>query len=119
MLSALLITLREVNMKRILLVGLIIVALSLAAGFAVPVFAHGPTEGDSGTPDQETWQSMHEACEEGDWQAMVEAAEDVHEGLGYAPCHGYDYPTSEDGSPNSWGGVMGGHMGGGGGMMGW
>ena len=106
-------------MKRILLVGLIIVALSLAAGFAVPIFAHGPAEGDSGTPDQETWQSMHEACEEGDWQTMVEDAEEVHEGLGYAPCHGDDYSTSEDGSPNSWGGMMGGPMGGGGGMMGW
>ena len=106
-------------MKRILLVGLIIAALSLAAGFAVPVLAHGPTEGDSETPDQGTWQAMHEACEEGDWEAMVEAAEEVHEDLDYAPCHGYESPSSEEGSPNSWDGTMGGHMGGWGGMMGW
>jgi len=106
-------------MKRILLVGLIVAALSLTAGFAVPVLAHGPTEGDSGTPDQETWQAMHDACENGDWDAMVEAAEEVHEDLGYAPCHGHDYPASEDGSRSSWRGTMGGHMGGWGGMMGW
>jgi hypothetical protein len=106
-------------MRRILLVGLIVAALSLTAGLTVPVFAHSPTEGDSETLDQETWQAMHDACEEGDWKAMVEAAEEVHEDLGYAPCHGYDYPASEDGSPNRWGAMTGGHMGGWGGMMGW
>lgn len=62
---------------------------------------------------------MHEVCEAGDWEAMAEAAEEVHEDLGNAPCHGYNYPTVKDGSPNSWGGAMGGHMGGWGGMMGW
>ena len=106
-------------MKRILLVGLGIAVLSLLAVFAIPVFANGPTEEDAETPDQETWQVMHEACEEGDWEAMVEAAEEVHEDLGYAPCHGY---LSEDGNQtgsNSWGGMMGSHMGGWSGMMGW
>ena len=106
-------------MKRYLLVGLIIAALSLAAGFAIPAFAHGPTEGDSETPDQEPWQVMHEACEGGDWDAMIEAADEAHGDLGYATCHGYDYRASEDGSPNSWDGAMGGHMGGWGSMMGW
>jgi len=62
---------------------------------------------------------MHDACEDGDWDAMVEAAEEVHEDLGYAPCHGYDYPASEDWNPNRWSGTMGGHMGGWSGMMGW
>lgn len=99
-------------MKRILLIGLIIVVLSLLTVFSIPVFAHGPTEGNSETPDQETWQAMHEACEEGDWEAMAEAAEEVHEGLSYAPCHGYGYPVPGEESPNSWGGMMGGHMGG-------
>ena len=106
-------------MKRILLASVIIVALSIAAGFAIPVLAHGPTEGDSETPDQGTWQAMHEACEEGDWETMLEAAEEVHEGLGYAPCHGNEYPSSEEGSPNNWESTMGGHMGGWNGMMGW
>jgi len=94
-------------MKRILLVGLVIAVLSLLVTLSIPVFAHGPTEGGSGTSDQETWQAMHEACEEGDWEAMVEAAEEMHEGLGYAPCHSYYYPASEDERSNGWGGMMG------------
>ncbi len=104
-------------MKRILLVGLVIAVLSLIVAFSIPVFAHGPTDGDSGTPDQETWQAMHEACEEGDWEAMVEAAEEFHEEAGYGDCHDYGY--GDEDSAYSQGGMMGGHMGGGGGMMGW
>lgn len=106
-------------MKRILLVALTIVVLSLLTVFTIPVFAHGPTDGDSETPDQDAWQAMHEACEEGDWEAMAEAAEEVHEELGYAPCHGSEYPASGDESPSGWGGMMGGHMGGWGSMMRW
>lgn len=106
-------------MKRILFVGLLITALSLGVGFAGPVFAHSPAEGDSGTPDQESWQAMYEACEKGDWEAMAEAAKEVHESFGYAPYHGYEYPSSNYWRPNSWGGMMGGHMGGWNGMMGW
>ena len=101
-------------MKRILLVGLLVASLGLlVAGFAIPVFAHGPGGGEAAPADQDAWESMHEACETGDWEAMAEAAEEVHgEDFGDMPCHG-------DGS-NHWG--MGGHMGGGmmgGGMMGW
>lgn len=106
-------------MKKILVIGTLIAILSLGAAFAVPAFGDSPTEGDSGTPDQQTWQPMHEACEEGDWDAMLEAAEEVHEGLGYASCHGYGYPASEEGNAGSRGGMMGGGMMGGrwGGMM--
>ena len=104
-------------MKRILLVGLVIAVLSLLVTLSIPVFAHGPTEGDSGTLDQETWQAMHEACEEGDWETMEEAAEEFHEKAGYGGCHGYD--TGDEDHTSGWGGMMGGHMGGGGGMMGW
>ena len=100
-------------MKRILLVGLTIVVLSLLTVFTIPVFAHGPTEGDSGTPDQETWQAMHEACEDGDWDAMTEAAEEAHgEYSDDMPCHGYGYEDSEQDarvSPGGWG-RMGDHM---------
>lgn len=53
---------------------------------------------------------MHEACEEGDWEVMGEAAEEVHEGLGYAPYRGYEYLASEEGRSNGWGGMMGGMM---------
>jgi len=52
-------------------------------------------------------QRVPDACEEGDWEAMVEAAEEMHEGLGYAPCHSYYYPASEDERSNGWGGMMG------------
>ncbi len=105
-------------MKRILVIGTVVAILSLGAAFAVPAFADSPTEGDSGTPDQQTWQAMHEACEDGDWQAMAETAEEVHKYLGDAPCHSDEYPATDDGGqtfPNRWGG-MSGHMGGG--MMG-
>jgi hypothetical protein len=86
-------------MKRVLVVGLIIAGLSVA-GFAIPVLAHG--SGGGGTANHEAWDAMHEACETGDWEAMAEAAEEVHGG--------------EMGSHMS-GGMMGDHMGGG--MMGW
>lgn len=48
----------------------------------------------SGRPTkQDAWEAMYEACVNGDWEAMAEAAEEAH------------------------GDGMGGHMGGG--MMGW
>ncbi len=105
-------------MKKVLMVGLVMVTLGLLAGFAIPVFAHGLDE-DVPT-DQEAWEAMHEACETGDWEAMAEAAEEVHgEDFDSMPCHGEDYYSSEEenrSSTSGWGG-MGGHMGGG--MMGW
>ncbi len=105
-------------MRRTLVIVTVVTILSLGAVFTVPVFADNPTDGDTGTPDQETWQAMHEACEEGDWEAMAEEFEEVHEDLGYAACHSDEYPATGDTEqtfPNRWGG-MGGHMGGG--MMG-
>ncbi len=78
----------------------------LIGNFAVPAFTHGTMEGDSGTSGQETWQALHKVCEE------------VHEGLGYAPCHGYKYPASEEG-PNTCSGMMGGHMSSWSGIVGW
>ncbi|MHC4665142.1 MAG: hypothetical protein ACYS9T_04180 [Planctomycetota bacterium] len=104
-------------MKKISLVGLVIAVLSLIVTFSIPVFAHGPTGGDLESPDQETWQEMHEACEEGDWEAMAEAAEEFHEEAGYGGCHGYG--TGDEDYTSGWNGMMGGHMGGRGGMMGW
>ena len=100
-------------MKRILLVGLVIAVLSILVTLSIPVFAHGPTEGNLETPDQETWQAMHEACEDGDWETMEEAAEEFHEEAGYGGCHGYD--TGDEDHTSGWSGMMGG----GGGMMGW
>ncbi len=86
-------------MKRILMIGLVVTTLGLLiAGFVTPLLAHGS---DDGQANEEAWEAMHEACENGDWEAMAEAAEAVH---------------GEDG------GMMGGGMMGsgmmGGGMMG-
>ncbi len=102
-------------MKRILLVGLVIVSL-LVAGFAIPVFGHGPEDGEAAPENEEAWEAMYESCEAGDWEAMAEAAEEVHgDDFGYMPCHGQGDYATEDGTQvraNRWGG-MGGHMGGG------
>lgn len=104
-------------MKKVLVFGLVVVTLGLLAGFAIPVFAHG-LDGDVPI-DQESWEAMHKGCETGDWEAMAEAAEEVHgENIGAMPCHGEDYDSSgeESGSSTSGWGGMGGGMGGG--MMG-
>jgi hypothetical protein len=101
-------------MKKLLLIGSIVLVLGLLiAGLTAPIFAHGPDDGGATTADEETWETMHEACEDGDWEAMAEAAEELHgEDFDHMPCHDED-----DHAPaNHWGG-MGGHMGRG--MMGW
>ena len=98
-------------MKRILLVGLVIAGLGfLVVSFALPALAHGPEGGEAAPANHEAWEAMHEACESGDWEAMAEAAEEVHgEDFGSMPCH-----------DEGWGHMGGGMMGGGwGGMMGW
>ena len=100
-------------MKKIFWVGLAIVSVALSSILTLPVFAHGP-DGDGAAPTEGTvWETMHEACETGDWEAMVEAAEEVHgEDFNSMPCHGEnDYDPA-----NYWGGTAG-HMGRG--MMGW
>jgi hypothetical protein len=124
-------------MRRTLLVGIITAAVvALVAVFAVPALAHGgPDDGGTTFPDQEAWEGMWEACANGDWEAMVEAMEEVFADM---PCFNGDYDTRDDGETQepgtgwSWGGGHGhmgggwqGHMGGswgghmGGGMMSW
>ena len=77
----------------------------VATVLAIPILAHGPDDGEPTRADGETWEAMHEACVSGDWEAMAEAAEEVHgEDLDYMPCHG-----EGDYTPNRWGG-MAGHM---------
>ncbi len=106
-------------MKRILLVGLAISLGLLVIAFTIPVFGHGPEDGEAAPANEEAWEAMYESCEAGDWEAMAEAAEEVHgDDFGYMPCHGQgDYAPDEGAGAraNRWGG-MGGHMGGG--MMG-
>ena len=101
-------------MKKLLLIGAIVLVLGLLiAGSTTSIFAHSPDNGGATPADEEMWGTMHEACESGDWEAMVEAAEEAHgEDFDYMPCHDED-----DYAPaNRWGG-MDGHMGRG--MMGW
>ena len=93
-------------MKRLLLIGSIVLVLGLLIiGSATSLFAHG-TEGGEDTPsNEEAWQAMHEACENGDWEAMAEAAEEAHgEDFEHMPYHDGNYHTPV----NGWGGMMGG-----------
>ena len=77
-------------MKKSLLIGSIMLVLGLLiAGLMTPVFAHGPDDGGAVSGNNEAWEAMHEACESGDWEAMVEAAEEVH-GEDFDYMHHYD-----------------------------
>ena len=92
-------------MKKLLLLGSILLVLGLTiAAFAIPLFAHDSADGEGTPADETAWEAMHEACENGDWDAMLKAAEEVHgEDFDDMPYHndsGYD--------PNWWGGS--GHM---------
>jgi hypothetical protein len=114
-------------MKRILLVGLVVAGLAVV-GYAGTAFAHGAEGTGTVTTNQDTWGTMYEACQTGDWEAMTEAAEAVHgEDFGYMPYHGEGYYAPEDGGQSpannrggTWDHMGGGTTGGGwGGMMGW
>ena len=78
-------------MKKLLLIGSIVLVLGLlVVGFTTPIFAHSPDDGGATPADDGAWETMHEACENGDYEAMAEW---------YAQCHG------EEGAVNS--GMMG------------
>jgi hypothetical protein len=110
-------------MKTIALVGL--AGVVLAIGLAVPALAHGTGgEGEAGGSPS-AWEAMYGACAAGDWEAMAEAAEEVHEDYSdYMPCYGYYEPEQDiqmyPDRGDRWDGHMdGGMMRGRGGMMGW
>ena len=91
-------------------------------GYAIPVFAHGPEGAEASTINQSTWEAMYKACRNGDWEAMTEAAEEMHgDNFGSMPYHGENYYAPDDGDQvpaDHWGGSgTQHHMGGG--MMGW
>jgi hypothetical protein len=103
-------------MKRFLLISLVVVGI--ISGFAIPVLAHGPGGGEAVPTSQDAWQAMWEACINGDWEAMAEAAEEIHgEASGHMPGHSYDAPEEGDKWPATRWSETGGHMGGG--MMRW
>jgi len=110
-------------MKRIILIGSTLIVLGLLAAWSIPALAHGLGTGQTTSNNDKAWENMYEACQNGDWEAMAEAAREVHgEDFGNMPYH-EDY----SGNPDENGGTysesrneMGNHMGGGmmgGGMM--
>ncbi len=93
-------------MKKLLLIGSIVLVLGLLiVGSTTFIFAHGTEDGGTTPANEAAWETMHEACENGDWEAMAEAAEEVHgEDFGYMPYHDGNYHTTA----NGWSGMMGG-----------
>ena len=88
------------KINRFLLVGLVVVILGvLIAGFASPIFAHSPDGGRATLPDGEVWEEMHQACENGDYQAMV---------AGHAEYHSAGDPMNEGMVGSGIMGMMGG-----------
>ncbi len=103
-------------MKKSLLIGSVLVVLGLLiVGFTTPTFAHSPGGSEDTSANEEKWEAMHEACENGGWEAMTEAAKEMHgEDFEGMPCH--DETNYDNDSDNYWG-DMGDRMGRG--MMCW
>ena len=61
------------KINKFLLIGLVVAILGvLIAGFASPIFAHGPGDGGVTPSNGEVWEEMHQACENDDYEAMGE-----------------------------------------------
>ena len=93
-------------MKKLLLIGSIVLVLwLLIVGSTTSLFAHGPEDGGTTPANDEAWQAMHEACENGDWEAMAKSAEEAHgDDFGHMPYHDGNHHSSA----NDWDGMMGG-----------
>ncbi len=63
--------------KRTWLVVLFLVGILVVTLGATPIFAHG-----SAVADDEAWEEMHQACENGDYEAMAELHAQYHGGEG-------------------------------------
>lgn len=67
------------KINRFLLVGLVVAILGvLIAGFASPIFALGADGGGATLSNGEVWEEMHQACENDDYEAMVEWHTEYH-----------------------------------------
>ena len=88
--------------KRTWLVVLVLVGILAVTFGAGPAFAQ-----ESAVSDGEEWEEMHQACENGDYEAMAEWRDQCEGGEGMM-----------GGGMMGGGTVGGGTMGGGGGMMG-
>ena len=70
-----------IKINRFLLVGLVVAILGvLIAGFASPIFAHSPDDGGATPSNGEVWEELHQACENDDYEAMVEWHAEYHSG---------------------------------------
>jgi len=110
-------------MKKLLLASLALAALGLlVVTFAIPAFANGEGNTSATTQTDGAWETMYQACKNGDWQAMAEAAKELHgEDFGYMPCHSEnpgESGTNSGNTTNSWGN-MSDHMSGGMMQNGW
>lgn len=61
-------------MEHILQVTLAIPSLGLLTTLAVPAFVHEPGEIEAISTDQETWEAMHEAYEDDEWEVLAQAS---------------------------------------------
>ena len=91
-------------MKKLLVIGSIVLVLGLLiGGSTTSIFAHVPEDGEATLANGVVWDTMHEACENGDWEAMAKAAEEAHgEDFGHMHSHDENSYAPADG----WGGMM-------------
>jgi len=74
-------------MKKLLLIGLIVLVLVLLmVSFATPLLAHGPDDARATPSNGEAREEMHQACENGDYETMTEW---------YDQCHGAEDTMNE------------------------
>lgn len=115
-------------MKKIIVIGSALAVIGLLMALTIPALAHGSGNGTANSANGQAWEDMYNACQNGGWEAMQEAASGVHgDDFGNMPYHEEYNDTTNDGNETSGGdlsGTGGSYMGGGmmdggwGGMMG-
>jgi hypothetical protein len=95
---------------------IIIVAVLVFALGTTAVFAQGSTEQDGQTGN--FWKTMHEACENRDYETMADLHDQYHDEYGEMICDWNGQGSIMDGN-HMGGGMMGGFNHGGGMMGGW
>ena len=95
---------------------IIMVAVLVITLGATSVFANDSTEQDGKTGN--SWETMHEACENGDYETMADLHNQYHDEEGEMICDWNERGDMMDGN-HMGGGMMGGFNQGGGMMGGW